>query len=67
MNSQQPESHSLDALETLSLVCGDFHGLAELLGQDCSSVSLKDLDGDPPVERRGFFWRRVRPLVCDGP
>jgi len=67
MNSQQLEGHSLDALETLSLVCGDFHGLAELLGHNNSSASLKDLERDRPVERRGFFWRRVRSLVCDGP
>jgi hypothetical protein len=39
MNRQQLEDHSLDSLETLSLVCGDFHDLAELLGHNNSSVT----------------------------
>jgi hypothetical protein len=67
MNRQQLEDHGLDSLETLSVVCGDFHVLAELLGQNNLSVSLKDLEQGKPVRRRGFFWRRLRPLICDGP
>jgi hypothetical protein len=67
MNSQQLDGHSLDSLETLSLVCGDFHGLDELLGQNDSRGSAEEPERRQPVERRGFFWRRLRPLVCGVP
>ena len=67
MNSQQLDGHSLDSLETLSLVCGDFHGLDELLGRNDSRGSPEELERCEPVERRGFFWRRLRPLVCGAP
>jgi|HubBroStandDraft_1064217.scaffolds.fasta_scaffold104629_2 hypothetical protein len=59
MNSQQLDGHSLDSLETLSLVCGDFHGLDELLGRNDSRGSPEELERCEPVERRGFLWRRL--------
>jgi hypothetical protein len=67
MNHQQLEDHGLDALETLSFVCGDFQDLADLLGRNHSGANPKDPERCESVVRRGFFWRRLRPLVCDVP